>query len=224
MKKISIIGLLMALSLSAMTQVRYNSGGGGSKPKEKGFDPQKVVIGGGLGFGMGSGQVRLGASPLIGYQITPNFLAGVSIGYQYVRIADASSFYNTSTGRTENYPYKDHLVSPGAWLRYNLFNSFFVHVQYEYHLGYSRWMGPARYLGGDGKEKVKANYEVPTLLVGAGYRLPMGDRFSMYLGVYYDVLNGSTEKTITASNGAQMQVGSPYGNGIRPVVGFGIGF
>lgn len=224
MKKILITGLLLVLSLGAMAQARYNSGGGSSKPKEKGFDPQKVVIGGGVGFGMGTGMLRLGVSPLVGYQVAPNFLAGVSLGYQYVRLGDQSSFYNTATGRVESHPYHDHLFSPGLWMRYNLFNSFFVHTQFEYHMGSGRWTGPAQFLGGSGREKVVANYTIPTLLVGAGYRMPIGERFAMYIGVYYDVLNRSSGKVIQASNGQQMQVFSPYGNSIMPIVGFGIGF
>ncbi len=224
MKRISIIGLLVVLSLGAMAQVRYNSGGGSSKPKENGFDPQKVVIGGGLRFGMASGQLLLGASPMVGYRVAPNFMAGVILGYQYYRVKDSRSVMNTTTGRYETYPSVDHLFSPGLWARYNLFNSFFVHAQFEYHLASSRWTEPARLAGGSGVEKVKASYTIPTLLIGAGYRLPVSDRIGIYFGLSYDVLQHSSKKTITDSRGSQWIAQSPYFGNFNPTIGLGIGF
>lgn len=223
MKKIGITGLLLALSIGAMAQVRYNSGGGSSKPKEKGFDPQKIVIGGGLDGRFWGGITYIYLAPMIGYKVTPNFLAGVNLGYQYVRIRDGREVYNTTTNRYEIYPTNDHLFSPGVWLRYHISN-FFVHTQFEYHMGNSRWTDYAQQSGGTGVEKVKLNYTLPSLLVGAGYRMPLGDRVSAYIGLYYDVLQRSTQKTVSASNGTRYNVASPYAGSVRPTIGFGIGF
>ncbi len=223
MKKIGIVGLLLTLSLTTMAQVRYNSGGGSSKPKEKGFDPQKIVIGGGLDGRFWGGITYIYLAPMVGYKITPNFLAGVNLGYQYVRIKNGREVYNTTTNRYETYPTNDHLFSPGLWLRYNI-ASFFAHAQFEYHVGNASWTDFAQTAGGSGVEKVKLNYTLPSLLVGAGYRLPLGERVSAYIGIYYDVLQNNTRKTVSASNGAQYEVASPYAGGIRPTIGFGIGF
>lgn len=214
--------MLMLLSSGLMAQLRYNSGGVSAKPKSGGFDPQKLVIGGGLGAGFGTGFMNAGIAPMVGYAITPNFLAGVSLGYQYSRFRDGNSFYNTTTNRNETYPLNYHLVSPGVWMRYNLMGSFFLHAQFEYHLGNLRWTGPAQYAGGTGKEKVKANYTIPTLLIGAGYRMPISDRAGMYFGLYYDVLQNSTQSEYRASNNQILSLSSPY-MGLRPVFGFGIG-
>ena len=223
MKKISIIGLLLAISIGAMAQVRYNSGGGSSKPKERGFDPQKIVIGGGIDARFWGGVTYIYLAPMVGYKITPNFMAGVNLGYQYMRIKNGREVYNTTTNRFETYATNDHLFSPGLWMRYNI-ASFFVHTQFEYHIGNSRWTDYAQLAGVSGVEKVKLNYTLPTLLVGAGYRVPLGERVAAYIGIYYDVLQQSTQKTVSASNGTQYQVMSPYAGSIRPTLGFGIGF
>lgn len=223
MKKIALFGLSIMLSIGAMAQVRYNSGGGNSKPKSTGFDPKKIVIGGRIGGQLGNGVSGFNLSPLVGYTLAPNLYAGLSLSYTYTRVKEGSSVMNTSTGRYETYATNDHIFSPGLWLRYNIFNSFFVHTQFEYHMASSRWTDAARVSGGTGVEKVKANYTIPTLLIGAGYRLPMTERVSMYFGVYYDVLQSSTEKTITDTRGTNWRVRSPYYGSLNPFIGFGIG-
>lgn len=226
MKKVFVIIIGLLLGLPSIAQERYSSGGQSSKPKNNasGFDMQRLVIGGGFGLGLGSGSFNASISPLIGYKITNNLMAGVSIGYQYFRESKYTNFYNTTTNRYEDYPRRYSMVSPGAWVRYNLFSQFFVQAHFEYHIADVKWTEAAAFTGGSGKETVKVNYNIPTLLVGAGYRLPVSERVSLYLGVYYDVLQNSTLQTVTSSNGRQGQVGSPYYGSIQPVLGFGIGF
>ncbi|RQO30495.1 hypothetical protein DBR32_13090 [Taibaiella sp. KBW10] len=226
MKKGFVILIGLLLSISALAQDRYSSGGHSSKPKSSsgGFDPQRLVMGGGFGLGFGSGSFNASISPLVGYKLTNNLMAGVSIGYQYFRESNYTTFYNTTTSRYENYPRRYSMFSPGAWVRYNLFSQFFVQAHFEYHISDVKWTEAATLGGGSGKESVKANYSIPTLLVGAGYRLPVSERISLYLGLYYDVLQKSTLQTVTSSNGRQGQVGSPYYGALQPVIGFGIGF
>jgi hypothetical protein len=223
MKRIALISVGILLGLGAFAQERYNSGGGNSKPKSAGFDPKRIVIGGRIGGQLYSGVTGFNISPLIGYELVPNLYAGLSLSYTYTRVKEGSSVMNTATGRYETYATNDHIFSPGVWFRYNLFNSFFVHTQFEYHMASSRWTEAARVSGGTGVEKVKANYTIPTLLVGAGYRLPMTERVSMYFGVYYDVLQQSTEKVITDTRGTNWRVRSPYYGSLNPFIGFGIG-
>ncbi|HLU16841.1 MAG TPA: hypothetical protein VKZ76_02205 [Edaphocola sp.] len=223
MRKLVITVLCLLASFGAWSQVRYSSGGAASKPKEKGFDPQKIVVGGGLGAGLGSGVLAFSLSPMVGYEFAPNFLAGVSLSYQYLRIKEANEVMNTTTGRVEVYPAVQQMFSPGLWARYHMFNSFFAQVHFEYHMVSERHTEPALYVGGSGVEKVKTSYGMPTLLVGAGYRLPITNRVGMYLGVYYDVLQHATEKTITDSRNRPFTVSSPYYGRLNPVIGVGIG-
>ncbi|WP_129020533.1 hypothetical protein [Edaphocola flava] len=228
MKKILFVlaGLLLGLSAS-QAQERYSSGGHNSKPKNNasGFDPQRIVIGGGLSLGFANSTFMAGISPMVGYKLTNNLLAGVSLGYLYYRDGKYKEYYNTTTNRFEISALQSSMVSPGAWVRYNIFNQFFVQVQYEHHFSNTRWTDAARIAGGSGKEKVSIRYDLPSLLVGAGYRLPVSERISMYIGLYYDVLQNQTIKTVTSSNGwYQGTVASPYYGSIQPVIGFGIGF
>ena len=224
MKKIVAVSILSILSLCGFAQERYNSGGTSAKPKSKGFDPQKLVIGGNVTGGFSGNIFSIGVSPMIGYSITPNFIAGVSLGYQYTSIKDDNQVYNTTTNRNEFYPTRYSLLSPGVWVRANFLTSFFAQAQFENHFGGIRWTGPAPLTGGSGVEKVKANYSIPTLIVGAGYRVVLGSRASAYFGLSYDVLQASTERTVTASNGQQLTAYSPYYGQIRPMIGFGFGF
>lgn len=224
MKNIIAVSILSIFSLCGFAQERYNSGGTSAKPKSKGFDPQKVVIGGNITGGLSGNFFSVGVSPMIGYSLTPNFIAGVSLGYQYTSIKDDNSFFNTTSNRYESFPSRYSLVSPGVWIRANFLTSFFAQVQFENHFGRIRWTGPAPFAGGSGVEKVKANYSIPTLIVGAGYRIDLGARATAYFGASYDVLQASTERIVTASNGAKLTAYSPYYGQIRPMVGFGFGF
>lgn len=228
MKKLMFVlaGLLMGFN-GLNAQERYSSGGHNNKPKKNasGFDPQRLVIGGGVTLSFANSAFMAGVSPMVGYKLTNNLMAGVSLGYLYYRNGQYKQYYNTTTNRYETSVLSSSMLSPGAWVRYNVFNQFFVQVHYEHHFSGTHWTDAATFGGGSGKEKVSIKYDLPSLLVGAGYRLPVSDRISMYMGLYYDVLQNQTTKTVTSSNGMyQGTVTSPYYGTIQPVIGFGIGF
>src|SRR5688572_5075953 len=87
-----IIALCVGLAASASAQEVYNSSGErrvAPKKKEakKGFDPQRLIYGGGLGLSFGT-ITAVGVAPVLGYRITDNFAAGIGLGYQYLRVKD----------------------------------------------------------------------------------------------------------------------------------------
>ncbi|HRP89053.1 MAG TPA: hypothetical protein PKX92_03345 [Edaphocola sp.] len=222
MKKIVGILLLCSLSLGLNAQIKYSSGGKSSKPKSKGFDKQKLVYGGWGTLQFWGGATKLGASPIIGYKITPNLTAGLSLGYLYESYKDATQFFNLASGRQESYPERYHSVTPSIWARYSILNSFYFQTQFEQaYMSMSRTLPAANV---DGKMKDKLGFFMPTLLVGAGYYSHIANRTALYLGVYYDVLQNSTQKTVTSTAGYIYNVKSPYSGMLYPVIGIGFGF
>ena len=183
-----ILLLVVCLGVQlASAQEIYNSSGKG-KPgfkkttkKKKGYDPDNLIIGGGLNAAIGDGFATAGVAPLVGYRFFKNFSAGIGFGYQYNKLA---IYQDPLDGRY--YYEKEHVIYPSVWAKYFVYNNIFVTGAYEYdfiNLDY-----PFDKYGNFGSTKSKVTN--PCLLLGAGMRFPMGGRVSFYGELIYDVLQG----------------------------------
>ncbi len=218
MMRMGILGLFcMLLIAGAGAQETYNSSGGRTpanrkKPPEKhGFDPQKLVYGGGIGLGFGD-ITSVAVSPVVGYRFTENFLAGVGLGFQYLRVKDYFQVYNSINAEYEYYPLKSTFFYPSVWARYLVYRNFFVHGEFEYDLqnftayrtdsdpNSSSYGSPVSY---------KLKYNSTALLLGAGIRQPISERSSLVVMALYDVIQDKY---------------SPYLNRIDFRIGFNVGF
>lgn len=215
MKKI-IAGLLLFCSvLSVRAQEVYTSSGRSvsrareaQKEREKGFDINRMIVGGTLGFGMGGNTVAFSIAPVVGYRITDNFAAGIGFGYQYFKEKDYFAVPGPNLNQTLYYDYKASMISASVWTRYVIITNLFVHAEYEHNfMSYQDY----RYdPGGSGNiVDYKIRMNVPSLLLGAGFRQPVGEHSSMYIMGFYDVLQRDF---------------SPYKGGIQPRIGFTLGF
>lgn len=213
--KYIICSLLLCMGMTvAMAQEAevYNSSGrdiGKEKKKKKqetGFDPSKLVFGGGLGLSIGD-YTQISVSPIVGYRFSDEFSAGVGLGYQYVRVRDYYIFQNFSTLQDETYPYVSQMVTPSVWARYVIWNNIFVQGEMQYNImkfkEYYR-DGTTGYVNSD-----YATADVPCLLIGGGYRMKVTENSSVIMSVMYDVLQ---------------QEYSPYKNTVDVRFGFVVGF
>lgn len=172
--------------LSVSAQDVYNSSGkaGGYKKKEqKGYDPAKLVIGGGLNFGYSGDVLSAGLSPKVGYKLTNFFAAGVGLGYQYFR---APQYYQYGAAKTLYY--KDNMVTPGIWAKCTVYNPIFLAADIEYNMIYRSETEPDYTQNGSPLVKVKANFSVPCMLVGAGMKQTLGGRTCGTFEIMYDVI------------------------------------
>jgi hypothetical protein len=212
LRQLSILLLLCTFVASnAAAQDVYNSSGSRvtnkKRHEKKGFDLQRLVVGGGIGLGFGD-ITNISVSPIVGYRITDDFAAGVGLGFQYFRVRDQFPVYNQATTETEYYPLKSTFFYPSVWARYIVYKNFFVHLEGEYDMqsftAYERASDP----NGD-PVKYKLKYNSPAALVGAGIRQPITDRASLVIVALYDVLQHEY---------------SPYRNRIDLRIGFNVGF
>lgn len=178
MRNLVLTLLLLAGFSAAMAQEVYNSSGKANykkKKEKKGYDADKLVLGGGMNFGLGGGYLRLGASPIAGYRLQKNFYAGVGLGYQYYKVP-----YDETHNEYMN------IVYPNVWTRYYVYRNIFLNATYEYDfitLSYP--------LDNQGQfNQTKSSVTNQCLLIGAGLRQPLGGRVSMYGELFYDVLQG----------------------------------
>jgi hypothetical protein len=213
MRKIIVLLLLCYASTAFGQQEIYLSSGKSvksynrkQKEKEKGFQKDKIVWGGGFGASIGS-VTAISLAPVIGYRISDHFAAGIGVGYQYLKIKDYRTG-STSTGGTVNYDYKANIFSPSVWVRYKIIPNLIAHVEYEHNFYTLKDYGYDP--GGSGNiVQIKDQFNVPSLLVGPGYRQPISDNASLNIVALYDVLQ---------------QPNSAYLNRIEFRVGFLVGF
>lgn len=202
---------LLAVSSANAQDVYTSSGRRIDAPKKrtesKGFDVQRLVVGGGIGLGFGD-VMNVSVSPIIGYRITENLYAGIGLGFQYFRVKNQFPVYNQATANTDYYPLKSTFFYPSVWARYVIYRNFFAHVEGEYDMqsftAYERASDP-----NGGPVKYKLNYNSPAVLVGGGLRQPITDRSSLVLVALYDVLQHEY---------------SPYRNRVDLRIGFNVGF
>jgi len=223
MKKIILLALVGIASWgSAAAQETYNSSGGAAKyrnQEKKGFDVNKLIFGGGLGFGMGNGSISFGISPVVGYRITDNFSAGVSLGYQYFRVKDYIPVLNHRTAQYDMYNFNSSMFSAGVWGRYLIWENLFAHVEFENN--YSTYKDYFSDQNGVYTERI--NQYVPCLLLGGGFRQPISDNASFVVMALYDVLQNIPGNTRVDQQGNKYSI-SPYARRLDFRIGLNIGF
>ncbi len=194
---------LILLSSTGSAQVVYSSSGKPIKEATaQGFDPQRLIFGGGFHFGMGTGYLRLGVSPVLGYRITKNFSAGIGLRYEYLSQKEAAYVYDSVTFLVEPFDLKTHGFALSAWGRHIVWNHLFVHVEPEL-------INQEVFYQVNNFRIDRERIWIPCLLVGAGLRQPISERSSAVLMLLYDVLQDEN---------------SPYRNNLEFRIGFQVGF
>jgi hypothetical protein len=203
---LSVLMVVVGVQLATAQDVYTSSGRPEyAKKKEKkktGYDPSRLIVGGGLVAGFGSGYTDVGIFPVVGYRITERFSAGVGLGYEFQK----QSYYLTDPGPSAAvnlYSSHANIISPSIWARHFIYNNIFLTGIFEYNF---------QYLNGAVDDPVQGkilnesyNVNAPCLLLGGGIKQPLGGRVSVLAEILYDVLQ---------------QPNSPYLN--QPVVHFGI--
>jgi opacity protein-like surface antigen len=213
MKRI-LLGLMLLLAVTAVqAQEVYRSSGRAGKSnfardrKEGGFDPNRLIFGGGLALSFGD-VTNIGISPVVGYKITDRVAAGIGLGYQYVRVKNFFAFQNASNpNATDYYDYKCSIFSPSVWARVLVWDNVFIHAEYE-----NNYVSLTDYRyapNGLDIESFKNRITIPALLAGVGYRQPIGENSSFVIMALYDVIQDKY---------------SPYGNQINFRFGFNFGY
>ncbi len=185
MKHIVVILVMLAFAGAATAQDVYMSSGHTGfhkKTKKKGYDPANLIVGGGLNAGFGGGTTEVGISPIIGYKFTNRFSAGVGVGYQFYRLP--SDFVDANN----NIQYiSENIVYPSLWARFFVYRNIYITGVGEYNLIFQNAPEPDYYTT-MGYSYRKVSVQVPCMLVGVGFKQPMGGRVSAVLEALYDVL------------------------------------
>ena len=182
MKRIILLIVICLGFANMQAQDVYTSSGGHpgfhKKTKKKGYDPEKLIVGGGFNAGFSGGDIILGISPTVGYRFTNKFSAGVGIGYLYYRQTTYQDQYNT-------YYLNENIVYPSLWARYFVYRNIFITSTFEYDFIHVKGTD-VDYLGY--LDPTNMSVTAPCLLAGFGFKQPLGGRVSGVFEIMYDVL------------------------------------
>ncbi len=197
-----VVTLLLVLGFSgAMAQEVYTSSGKTNYKKKEhtGYDPDKLIVGGGMTVGFSTGYTSLGISPIVGYRLTKNFSTGVGLGYLYskqpsFRFANASEYLN--------------LVYPNMWARYFVYRKMiFINTTFEYDF-ISAKVPTLDNTGALRQAKVSLTNQC--LLLGVGLMQPLGGRVGFYGELYYDVLQGQNSPYPSGAPGMRFGIAAGF--------------
>ena len=182
--------MLVCLSASgSFAQDVYTSSSGlkgyRHKRPQKGYDPAKLIVGGGINFGYSGDYANFGISPIVGYLFSDAFSAGIGVGYQFYKAPNEEVTYIT------NQPsyIRENIVFPSIWAKYQVYKNWFADASAEYNI--INVSGQAIAYDQNGNQyAVNSNFNtgVPCLLLGVGYRQPLGGRVSVFVEGLVDVL------------------------------------
>ena len=131
-----------------------------------------IFYGGNVNFSLWNKYYYIGLFPMIGYNFTEQFSAGARIGYAYVSDGRLNPTLNSS-----NY-------GAGAFLRYKIIPQIYAKAEFIY-FSFERAINilPTGY---------KTNrYDVPMILLGAGYIYQVNRNVSVFAELSFDVLQDS---------------------------------
>ncbi len=180
-----VILVFTGINLASAQDVYTSSGKPGYHKKvvkkKTGYDPDKLILGGGLSLDFGTDWIVAGVSPIIGYRITDQFSAGLGVGYLYFKLPD----YDMSTTYTTVYK-KGNLIYPNVWARYFVYRNIFLTCNFEYDIISGNY--PGFDYNSNQYYTIKESISAQSLLFGIGMKQPIGGRVSMFGQIQHEVL------------------------------------
>lgn len=170
-----VLGLLITFVIQAQRPATYESG---DKSGPKGFDVNRVFVGGSINVGFSSYSFQAGAVPEIGYSITDWLDAGLGININYSS-ERADPYYNGNVRyRTFNY-------GGGPFFRVYPIRFLFIQGQFEHN-----WITQkARLMDGEGYDYPNFKSTSNSLIAGVGYTQRIVGQSSFYTMIGIDLLN-----------------------------------
>ncbi len=160
---------------------------------DKGFKKEKLFTGGSIALSFGNNSFLVGASPVLGYNLTNWADAGVLVNYNYTRYRDVMQF---------NDKLKMSQYGAGAFVKLYPLKFLFAQAQFENNFIRAKYVEPG------GLITDKSSVNVNSFLIGGGYsggRIPGAGNAFYYLSVLFDV-SGNINSPYTDAYGRKTPV------------------
>jgi hypothetical protein len=147
---------------AAFSQARDEMGQPSQKSSNsKGFDPDRLILGGNLGLQFGSTFTVIEVSPTLGYRLTDRYIAGIGARYIYFRERLFGSNFETN------------IYGGSIYNQYFFIENLFGHAEYEILSLQSR------------QARTENRLDVHSIFIGGGYRSQLGtNSFGMIMILY----------------------------------------
>lgn len=183
MKNVIVLVLACFLSINLFAQEKEMETVNESDEK-KGFKMENLFTGGGIQLSFSGSTFIAGASPVLGYSINKWLDAGVVVNFTYYSNRHIT-YYSPGTGLyySSDDKLRQTLFGPGAFVKVYPVKFLFLQAQGEINFI------SQKIIYADNFPTEKTKYNVPSLLVGAGYcngRQGVGDLF-YYISLLVDV-------------------------------------
>ena len=132
----------------------------------------RIFFGGGGGLSASSNQTNISVFPQVGYRVFDNYIAGIGLTYQYVRLGS---------------PINESLSNYGwsVFNRYNIVQQFFAYAEFE-RLTFEYFTDAPSYESTD-----RSGYN--SLLLGGGFSNQIGGNAAFSTTILYNVLYDSND-------------------------------
>ncbi len=147
MKQFVLFSLIITFSGLSVAQ-----DGDANKSERSNAWQDRITFGGGGGFSGSNGVTVLSLSPMVGYRITDEFIAGIRLNYIY--------YHQTRPSFSES------RYGGGLFGRYFFFENLFAHAEYEVMQG--------SFLDTSIDPPAYKKQWVPSLMIGGGYAQSIG--------------------------------------------------
>jgi hypothetical protein len=213
MKKLNSVNVKFILYVIVLTGALTSYG---QELKTKRPFKDRVYIGGGLGFGFGSNSILVDVSPMFGYSVTDNFVAGLGFTYKYYQYNDY--YYKIDGGTLSDL--KNNIYGGSIFARYFLtgigipvIENMFLHAEVE-PLIFSNDYKLMPYNQGDFVDaygnyynKEKEQVTITSYFLGGGLRQMISDRSYLYI----EVLWNFNEELYTPYSNPRIRIGFAAG-------------
>ena len=185
-----------------------------ASPDGKPSFAEKLSFGGGLGFSVGTYSTLIDVSPMVGYSVTSEFMAGLGLTYKYYRYKDY--YYNTIDKTAEDF--KTNMYGFSVWTRYFLIKSgipiienTFLHGEVEPLLFVNEYsLHPdGEYLDPFANPYIKTKEQITLtgVFLGGGLMQPIGGRSFMFL----EVLWNFNDELYSPYSNPRIRIGASFG-------------
>jgi hypothetical protein len=167
----------------------------GFKPRKK-IDWSKFIIEPNFNLSIGQGQIDVGLSPYVGYNVWKGLFLGGGVtyfytGYRNVGFTDGVNTYYANA--------KWHTYGGGVFVQYNIWRGFFARTRFEVlHRTLDDIYGNVDVQVNPQNHTYKViipkiQKTIPSLLVGAGFNLLRSKNFFMPIMISYNLLHSITD-------------------------------